>query len=244
MSLRIDIWSDIACPWCLIGKRRFDEAVAQLGFADQLEVEYHSFLLDPDLPERYDGSQAQYLAERKQMPAGQVEQMLQQVSQVAAEQGLAYDFDRVVVASSRRAHRLLQAARRAAGDNAPGSLVARLNEALMRAHFEQGADIGDEATLVRIAVEAGLDRELAQRALADEDLDEAVQLSVAAAASLGVTGVPFYVVDQRYAISGAQPPEVFVQALTQVWQELQARQQPMLQPIVTDGQACGPGGCS
>ena len=114
----------------------------------------------------------------------------------------------------------------------------------MRAHFEQGADIGDEATLVRIAVEAGLDRELAQRALADEDLDEAVQLSVAAAASLGVTGVPFYVVDQRYAISGAQPPEVFVQALTQVWQELQARQQPMLQPIVTDGQACGPGGCS
>ena len=244
MTLQIDIWSDIACPWCLIGKRRFDEAVAQLGFADQLEVEYHSFLLDPDLPERYDGSQAQYLAERKQMPAGQVEQMLQQVSQVAAEQGLAYDFDRVVVASSRRAHRLLQAARRAAGDNAPGSLVARLNEALMRAHFEQGADIGDEATLVRIAVEAGLDRELAQRALADEDLDEAVQLSVAAAASLGVTGVPFYVVDQRYAISGAQPPEVFVQALTQVWQELQARQQPMLQPIVTDGQACGPGGCS
>ena len=117
MTLQIDIWSDIACPWCLIGKRRFDEAVAQLGFADQLEVEYHSFLLDPDLPERYDGSQAQYLAERKQMPAGQVEQMLQQVSQVAAEQGMAYDFDRVVVASSRRAHRLLQAARRAAGDD-------------------------------------------------------------------------------------------------------------------------------
>lgn len=244
MTLRLDIWSDIACPWCLIGKRRFDAAVAQLPFADELEVNYHSYLLDPDLPARYEGSEAQYLAERKQMPAEQVAQMLAQVTEVAAGEGLHYDFDHLVVASSRRAHRLLQAARRVTPDLKPGGLVPRLKEALLRAHFEQGLDIGADEVLVPIAVEAGLDEQVARDALADESLDEAVQLSVATAASLGITGVPFYVVDEKYGISGAQPTEVFVQALTQVWQEKQASAQPLLKPIVADGEACGPDGCA
>ncbi|GAA1388922.1 DsbA family oxidoreductase [Luteococcus peritonei] len=244
MTLQIDIWSDIACPWCLIGKRRFDAAVAQLPFADQLEVDYHSFLLDPELPTRYEGSEAQYLAERKQMPVEQVAQMLAQVTEVAAGEGLAYDFESLVVASSRRAHRLLQAARRTTEQNRADGLVGRLNERLMRAHFEQGMDIGDDEVLVEAAVACGMEEQLALRAIDDASLDEAVQLSVATAGSLGISGVPFYVVDQRYGISGAQPTEAFVQALQQVWSEKQANEQPVLAPLATEGEACGPEGCA
>ena len=243
MSLRIDIWSDIACPWCLIGKRRFDRAIQQLPFADQIEVEYHSYLLDPDLPTRYDGTEAQYLAERKGLPAEQVSQMLAQVTEVAAGEGLAYDFDHLVVASSRRAHRLLQTARRVAPDHSAGGLVPRLKGALLEAHFEQGVDIGDDDALVGIATIAGLDEQAARTALTDESLDEAVQLSVSTASSLGIQGVPFYVIDDRYGISGAQPTEAFVQALTQVWQEKQATPAPLLLPMADAGEACGPEGC-
>lgn len=244
MSLRIDIWSDIACPWCLIGKRRFDAAVAQLPFAGQLEVTYHSYLLDPELPQHYDGTEAQYLAQRKGMDPAQVAQMLAQVTEVAAGEGLHYDFDALVVASSRHAHRLLQEARRAAPDNRPGGLVSKVKDALLVAHFEQGKDIGDDEALVQLATAAGMDQDLARQAVADESLDDAVTLSQSTAAQLGVQGVPFYVIDERYGISGAQPTEVFVQALQQVWDELNAAPKPVIQPLVTDGEACGPDGCA
>ena len=122
--------------------------------------------------------------------------------------------------------------------------MPRLNDAFLTAHFERGVDISDRDELVRLAVAAGLDEDLARAAVDDESLDEAVQLSIATASSLGVAGVPFYVLDDRYGISGAQPTEVFVQASTQVWDEVKDRPSTPVQPIAGAGEACGPEGCA
>ncbi|WP_229741577.1 DsbA family oxidoreductase [Kocuria dechangensis] len=238
MTLQIDIWSDIACPWCLIGKRRFDRALAAFPHRDQVSVTYRSFQLDPSLPESWNGRETDYLAQVKGLDPEQVRQMLAQVSTVAAEEGLHYDFDALVVANSLKAHRLLHAARRADGGAAGASVAARLKEALLTGHFERGLDIGDDDALAALAVEAGLPEAAAREALTDPALDRAVQEDVAAARRLGIQGVPFYVLDGRYGISGAQPTEAFEQALEQVWAETH--------PLVGLGgaaPACGPEGC-
>lgn len=238
MTFTVDIFSDIACPWCLIGKVRFDRALAATGLADEVEVRYHSFVLDPELPTRFDGSELEYLASRKGMAPAQVEQMLAQVTEVAAGEGLSYDFDRLVVASSLTAHRVLKAAEREGG----GRLVAAVAEAFMRGHFEQGRDIGDEEALVEMATGAGMSEGVARAGVEDVALDAQVQADLRHARELGVDGVPFYVLAGRYGISGAQPAESFAQALRQVHQEVQTPRVEMIRPV-GGGQACGPQGC-
>jgi len=238
MTLQIDIWSDIACPWCLIGKRRFDRALAAFPHRDQVSVTYRSFQLDPSLPESWDGTETDYLAQVKGLDPAQVRQMLAQVTSVAAEEGLHYDFDALVVANSLKAHRLLHAARRADEGGTGAAVTVRLKEALLTGHFERGLDIGDDDSLVALAVDAGLPGAAAREALSDPALERAVQEDLAAARRLGIQGVPFYVLDGRYGISGAQPTEAFAQALAQVWAETH--------PLVGLGgkaPACGPEGC-
>ncbi|MFI7495753.1 DsbA family protein [Kocuria sp. M4R2S49] len=238
MTLQIDIWSDIACPWCLIGKRRFDRALAAFPHRDRVSVTYRSYQLDPSLPGSWDGTETEYLARVKGLQPAQVRQMLGKVTSVAAGEGLQYDFDALVVANSGKAHRLLHAARRADEDDAGASVAARLKEALLTGHFERGLDIGDDDALVALAVDAGLPEEAARAGLSDPALDRAVQEDLAAARGLGVRGVPFYVLDGRYGISGAQPTEAFEQALEQVWSETH----PLVGPG-GDAPACGPEGC-
>ena len=237
MTLQIDIWSDIACPWCLIGKRRFDRALAAFPHREQVRVTYRSFQLDPSLPDSYPGREADYLAGAKGLAPEQVQQMLAQVSAVAAREGLHYDFDALVVANSRKAHRLLHAARREDDLATGGPVAARLKEALLTGHFERGLDLGDDDALVALSAAAGLPETVARRALADPALDTAVQEDVAAARRLGVQGVPFYVLDGRYGISGAQPTETFAQALDRVWAEVGP-----LADLGSAGPACGPDG--
>ena len=206
--MQIDIWSDVACPWCFIGKRRFERALGAWEHRDEVEVTWHSYQLDPTLPEHYDGTETEYLASRKGMPVEQVRQMFAHVSTQAAGEGLQYDFDRLVVANSLRAHQLLHLAK------AKGAADA-VKDALLSGHFEHGVDIGDVEALVSIGTKAGLAEQEIRDALADERYLPAVRDDIAQAQQIGVNGVPFFVFDMRLALSGAQPAEVFTQALEQ-----------------------------
>lgn len=208
--MQIDIWSDVACPWCFIGKRRFERALSAWEHRDAVTVTWHSYQLDPTLPEHYDGTEVDYLASRKGMPVEQVRQMFEHVSTQAAGEGLHYDFDRLVVANSLRAHQLLHLAKA----KAPGRADA-VKEALLSAHFERGIDIGSIDALVAIGVQVGLDEQEIRETLADERYLSSVHDDIAQARELGVTGVPFFVFDMRLGLSGAQPAEVFAQALEQ-----------------------------
>jgi predicted DsbA family dithiol-disulfide isomerase len=205
--VRIDVWSDVQCPWCYIGKRRFEQAVATTGI--DVDVTYHSFELAPDTPVDYTGTPSQYLAERKGLPLPQVDQMIEQVTQIAASVGLDYDYAHMHQTNTRKAHELLHYAR------AHGR-QAETKEALLRAYFIDGGHVGRTADLVDLAVTLGFDRDDVAAALDAGTYAAAVQADVDQAAALGIHGVPFYVVDGRYGVSGAQEPSLFAQVLRQV----------------------------
>jgi predicted DsbA family dithiol-disulfide isomerase len=206
--MKVEIWSDIACPWCYIGKRRFEKALAAFPHRDEVEVQWRSYQLDPTLPDHHDGTELDYLVERKGMSRTQVSQMFEQVTQIAADEGLRYDFASVVVANSFAGHELLHlATSRGAGDE--------VKEALLSAHFEHGEDIGSLDLLERVGVEAGLEAGEVREALSSGTYAAAVQADIRQARALGIQGVPFFVIDGRYGVSGAQDPDVFAGALTQ-----------------------------
>lgn len=253
--MRIDIWSDIACPWCYIGLNRFRAALDGFPHSNEVAVALHSFQLDPTLPERYDGTEADYLVVSKGISRDQVGQMLAQVSEVAAADGLELNFAAVRPANSWRAHRLLHVSGQA---DPSGNLEWDLEQRLFRAHFVDGEVISDPDVLARIASEVGLDDEPARRAIGNaqatnvygegDELDAAVRADLARAAQLGIRGVPFFVVNEKYGVSGAQPVELFDDALTKAWQE--SHPAPALRPLSglgvdvgTPGPACGPDGC-
>lgn len=228
--MKIDIWSDIACPWCYIGKRRFERALADFEHSDEVEVTWRSYQLDPTLPERYEGTSASYLAGRKGFPAAQVEQMQAHVAAQAAAEGLSYDFGNQVVANSLRGHQLLHLAK----EHGVGDQV---KESLLSAHFESGGDIGDVELLVRLGTEAGLDEREIRDELASGSRVDAVRADIQQAARIGVQGVPYFVIDGTYGVSGAQQPEAFIQVLERAWQEAHPIQ------VLAQGDECGPDGC-
>ncbi|GAB3270790.1 protein disulfide isomerase FrnE [Sinomonas notoginsengisoli] len=247
--MNVDIWSDIACPWCFIGKRRFENALADFPHKDQITVTWHSYQLDPTLPEHYDGSELEYLSQRKGTPADRVAQMFDHVAQAAAGEGLEYDFGSVVVANSYAGHELLHLAK-AKDAEAGTSLADAVKEALLSAHFEHGEDIGARDVLVRIGAEAGLDSAEINAALDAGTYRDSVAADIRRAQALGIQGVPFFVLDNKYGVSGAQPSELFAQALDTAWREAN----PLVmvsQPAGAegtaeglDGDVCGPDGCA
>lgn len=234
--MKIEIFSDVACPWCFIGKRRFETALASFAHRDEVEVEWKSFQLDPSLPEHDHRREVDYLAETKGMPRDQVIQMLGHVTQQAAGEGLAYDFDALVVANSWKAHRVIQRAKAVSLETAE-----QLEEQLFRAHFEDGKNIGSEEVLVELGAAAGLASEQVREALDEDRWENAVKQDLATARALGVSGVPFFVLERKYGISGAQSVEVFTRALEQSWAESQPLQ--MVKATDFQGQVCGPDGC-
>ncbi|HET8599851.1 MAG TPA: DsbA family oxidoreductase, partial [Segeticoccus sp.] len=199
--MNVDIWSDIACPWCYIGKRRFEKALADFPHRDEVTVTWHSYQLDPTLPEHFDGSEVEYLSSRKGMPVEQVRQMIGYVSEQALGEGLEFDYDNLVVANSIRAHQLLHLAKE-------HGVADRVKDALLSAHFEHGQDIGDLAVLTAVGTDAGLDADEIRTALESEQYLPAVQEDIAQARQIGIQGVPFFVLGGRYGVSGAQPPTV------------------------------------
>ncbi len=204
--LKIDIWSDVQCPWCYIGKRKFERGVELFG--QPVEIEYHSFELAPDTPVDFEGSTLDYLAERKGLSPEHVTQMLDNVTTIAADVGLDYDFGSVHQTNTRKAHELLHIAK------AHGR-QADMKERLLKAYFVNGEHVGKLETLADLAAEVGLDRDAVLQSLTAGEYATAVEADLAQAEAYGISGVPFYVIDGKFGISGAQSPETFAAALQQ-----------------------------
>ncbi|KQY20511.1 disulfide bond formation protein DsbA [Cellulomonas sp. Root485] len=235
-TLNVEVWSDIACPWCYIGKRRFATALADFPHREHVEVTWRAYELSPSTPVGPGIPEIDALARHKGIPRDQVTRMFAQVTAVAAGEGLAYDFDRAIAANTFAAHRLVHLARTTGGPE----LAERVLEALFSAHFEHGADLGDDDTLVRIVSGAGVDAEAARATLDGDDGADAVRADEDEARALGVTGVPFFVVDRRIAVSGAQPADVFTQLLETSWRDAN----PVQVLATADGAACVDDSCA
>lgn len=232
--MKIEIWSDVACPWCYIGKRRFEAALAEFPHRDSVEVIWRSFQLDPTLPDHYDGSELRYLSTRKGLAPQQVTQMFEHVAEQAAGVGLHYRFDKVVVANSFTAHRLLHLA-------AGHGLQDAAKERLLSDHFEHGKDIGSQEYLTGLGTDLGLDpAEIGELFTTDKYADD-VHADMDEARALGISGVPFFVLDRKFGLSGAQPKETFAAALDEAWSDAH----PLVMVNSGDrGEACGPEGCT
>ena len=206
--MRVEIWSDVVCPWCYIGKRHFEQALESFEHRDEVEVVWRSFELDPGHPRSYDGDLAQALADKYGRSLEQARAMIDGMAERARGVGLEYDLHRARPTNTFDAHRLIHlAAARGLGDAA--------EERLFRAHMSEGADVGDHPTLVRLAGEIGLDEAEAEAVLAGGDYADAVREDERRAGAIGVTGVPFFVIDGAFGISGAQPAELMLSGLRQ-----------------------------
>jgi predicted DsbA family dithiol-disulfide isomerase len=241
-SMKIEIWSDVACPWCYIGKRRFEAALAEFPHRDSVEVQWRSYQLDPTLPEHYHGTELDYLSTLKGMAPEQVSQMFEHVAEQAKGEGLTYRFDAVVVANSFTAHRLIHLA-------AVHGRQDTAKERLLSDHFEHGKDIGNREYLTSLGRDLGIDAgELDELFTTDKYADD-VRSDIEEARSLGISGVPFFVIDRKYGLSGAQPSAMFTQALNQAWQESQPLVMAGTGAPGSEGNAggagtCGPDGCA
>lgn len=228
--MKIEIWSDVLCPFCYIGKRNLETALAEFADKDQIEIEWKSFQLDPHLPEVATEDYKSYLKERKGMDANQVEDMLARVTEMAAQVGLDYRFDQAVMVSSQKAHRLIQFAKtKGLGD--------QIEERLFKAFFTEGQDIANTETLTQLGMEIGLPADEIQTAFTDDQYALSVSQDIQEAQSIGVTGVPFFVFNRKYGASGAQPPSVFLETLNKSYTEWkEANPEPKLH--MTSGNSC------
>ncbi|MCD1269560.1 thioredoxin domain-containing protein [Microbacterium sp. MEC084] len=219
--IRIDIWSDIACPWCYIGKRNLENGLASVAGdedAPQVEITYHSFELSPDTPVDFHGSSEDFLAQHKGITREQAKQMNDRVAQIAEQQaGLHYRFDLQQHTNTVKAHELIHFAKE------HGRQV-EMTERLMSAYFVEGRHVGRVDELVELAGEVGLDADAARDALESDHYLPAVRQDQAQARAFGINGVPFFVIDGKYGVSGAQPPEAFAQVARQVWAEHRGEQ--------------------
>ena len=237
--MKVEIWSDVVCPWCHIGKRRFEAALARFPQRDRVEVEWKSFELDPEAVSSAAGEPvhasdyAERLAAKYGTDPSAAQRMIDTMTAQAAAEGLDFRFDRAVRANTFDAHQVIHLA------GARGVQDA-VEERLLRACFSEGEAVGDRDTLVRLAAEAGLDADEVRAALDDQRYARAVRGDEAEAAALGIRGVPFFVVDRKYGVDGAQPADALLRVLERVWAE-----RPPL--VAVDGAAagaCGPDGCA
>ncbi len=210
--MKVEIWSDVVCPWCYIGKRRFESALREFPHRDVVEVTYRSFELDPHATVDSGRSTTEMLAEKYGVSLEQAAGMHRRVTGIAADEGLDYHLEDAQHANTVKAHRLIHFA----------TEKGRQNEALeriMTAYFTDGENIGDTETLVRLATEAGLDADETRAVLESDAYSDAVRADERRAAMLGINGVPFFVIDERYGVSGAQPAEFLREVLERAWTE-------------------------
>lgn len=229
----VDIWSDVMCPFCYIGKRNFEHALSQFTHKDQVTIVWKSFQLNPDMKTEPDKTVTQHLAEVKGWSLHEARRMSDQVTAMARAVGLSYDFDKAVVANSWDAHRLIQLAKQhGLGDAA--------EERLFLAYFTEGRNIADYPTLLELGTDIGLDASAVQQLLNSDACADAVAQDIYEARQVGVRGVPFFVLNRQYAVSGAQQPDTFLGALNTAWAEW-AKAQPSVTELPADGPVCTPG---
>jgi predicted DsbA family dithiol-disulfide isomerase len=208
----VEIWSDVVCPWCYIGKRRLEAALARFEHVGAVALRWRSYQLDPFAPVRRDGDPAARLAAKYGLTYDQAVAAHDRLTRTAAEEGLEFHLDRTKWGNTFDAHRLLHLA-------AESGVQDPLKEALLSAYFTAGEPIGDPGTLVRLAGDAGIDPEAAAEVLAGDRFGGDVRADEAAAAALGITGVPYFVFGGRYAVGGAQPADLLLEVLQRAWTE-------------------------
>ncbi|MGA2836719.1 MAG: DsbA family oxidoreductase [Acidimicrobiales bacterium] len=208
--MKIEIWSDVVCPWCYVGKRNLEAALAEFAHADRVTVQWRSFELDPTTPERVDLSMDEVLQRKYGMSPAEASAANRQMTDLAAGVGLEYHLDRVRIGNTFDAHRLIHLA-----DSVV--LAGAMKERLLAAYFTEGRSVSDPVVLAELAAEVGLDPVRTDEVLAGEEFAAEVRADEARAIELGCTGVPFLVVDERFAIPGAQPPDVILRLLGRVW---------------------------
>jgi predicted DsbA family dithiol-disulfide isomerase len=233
--VKVEIWSDVVCPWCAVGKRRFDKALARFAHRADVEVSFHSFELDPEAPRERAGDLAEHLAAKFGMSRAQAEDKHREMTELAAADGWDFHFERARGGNTFDAHRLLHLA-------ADRGVQDAVTERFFRGYFSDGAPIGDPDTLVRLAAEAGLDADEARAVLDSDRYADAVRADQQQARAYGITAVPFFVVDGKYGVAGAQPPEALLEVLTQAWAEAHPLQ--VLTPAGGVADTCADGSCS
>ncbi|HUQ64139.1 MAG TPA: DsbA family oxidoreductase [Acidimicrobiales bacterium] len=227
--MRVDIWSDVVCPWCYIGKRRMEDALSRFDHAADIDVVWRAFELNPSAPATYDGDNTDRLARKYGVSRAEAEAMNERVTRIADDEGLAFRLDIARPGNTFDAHRLLHlAAERGRQDE--------LKEELLAAYQARAEAIGDHEVLVKAAVTTGLDEVEVRAVLQSDRYGDDVRADERAAQEIGVTGVPFFVFDGRYAVSGAQSSDVLLEVLQRAWTE-----RPPVQVVA--GDACGPEGC-
>lgn len=233
-KMKIEIWSDVMCPFCYIGKRNFETALDQFDNNQHIEVVWKSFLLDPSIPEVAEDSYHDYLVKRKNMSSSQVKGMLDNVSQAAKDVGLEYNFDKAVMVNSQNAHKLIQFAKtKGLGD--------QMEERLFKAFFTEGKSIADKNTLAQLGSEIGLNEADITSVFSDNTYVNLVNKDIQEGQQLGVQGVPFFVLDRKYGVSGAQPPQAFLENLEVAFSEWR-KKNPETKLDITEGQSCTPDG--
>ena len=222
--MKVEIWSDVMCPFCYIGKRKFENALVQFPHKEDVEIVWKSFQLNPSIKTDPNKSVSQYLAEAKGWSLTQAEEANQYVTQVAKQVGLTFNMDKAVIANSFDAHRFSHLAKQ-------HGLQDTAEERLFQAYFTEGGNTGDHATLIQLGTDIGLDAGEVKTMLDSDLYANDVQHDIYEAQQVGVRGVPFFVLGEKYAVSGAQDSALFLQALNQTWAEVGEK-------VVIEGETC------
>ncbi|MDN4606380.1 DsbA family oxidoreductase [Sporosarcina highlanderae] len=234
--MKIEIWSDYVCPFCYIGKRRLEEAIESTNLGGQTEVVFKAFQLDPNTPESANGSAVEGLMKKFRVSLTEARQMMENVAEQAETVGLNFDVDAMKVANTYNAHRLTKLAEQ------EGKATA-VSERILEGHFVKGEALGDEATLLAIAEEIGISKERVQQMLESDEFSDEVKKDISEAGQIGVQGVPFFVINRKYAISGAQTTQAFEEAIRKVAAEEGI--QPQFKVLGGEGQGiCTDDNCS
>jgi predicted DsbA family dithiol-disulfide isomerase len=231
--MKVEIWSDVVCPWCAIGRARFEKALEGFAHRDDVELRWRSFELDPAAPREREGSLTEHLADKYGVTPERAQGMHDQMTATAAQDGLEFHFERARGGNTLDAHRLIHL-------GADRGVQDAVKERFFRAYLTEGERIGDPETLVRLGAEAGLDADEARAVLTSDRYTAEVRADERQAQAYGITGVPFYVIDEKYGVSGAQPAEALLQVLETAWNE----SRPVLTPAGGQGEACVDGSCA
>jgi predicted DsbA family dithiol-disulfide isomerase len=232
--MKVEIWSDVMCPFCYIGKRRFEDALAHFEHKDEIEIEWKSFQLNPNMETNPNINIDQYLADVKGFTIDHARQLNAHVTQMAAEAGLTYNFDKAIVANSFNAHRYSHLAKK-------HGLGIEAEEQLFKAYFTDGKNIDDQDSLIELGAALDLDANEVKQALESDAYADEVKRDIAQAQYLGIQGVPFFVLNNKYAVSGAQAVPVFEQTLQKAFDDWQ-KENPKPKFEIIEGESCGPDG--
>jgi predicted DsbA family dithiol-disulfide isomerase len=229
--MKIEIWSDVVCPFCYIGKRKLEKALDKFPLKDQVEIEWKSFQLNPEEKTNPSINTLEHLAQSKGWSMDQTREITSNVVEMAKEQGLEFDFEKAKVANTKNAHRLIHFAKKQGKGG-------EMKERLLKAYFSDGENVDDPNTLIKLGADIGLNESEIKSMLASNQFDDAVDQDIYESRLIGVRGVPFFVLDRKFGISGAQPDEVFEETLEKAWSEF-AKNNPVLEiKSAENGESC------